>query len=139
MENKEKILALVKDNMLMVISTIDVGGDKTESAVVGFAETEDLEIVFCTSNTTRKYRNLQKNKNVSLVIGWDGRFGTVQYEGTAEELAGEDVKKYVDILITKNPQVAKFVDRDDQIFFLVKPKWIRMLDMSVKPDETFEI
>ena len=74
-----------------------------------------------------------------MVIGWDGRFGTVQYEGVAEELSGEDVKKYFDILVAKNPLVAKFAGRDDQRYFLIKPKWIRLLDMSVRPDETIEI
>ncbi len=45
--------------------------EKSESAVVAIAETEDLELIFGTFFTTRKYANLKLNPHVSVVIGWD--------------------------------------------------------------------
>ncbi len=136
---KDKILKFISKQTLTVISTIDIGGVKPESAVIAFAENENLEIVFGTSNKTRKYKNLQKNSHVSFVIGWDSEVGTVQYEGTAKELSREEYLPYANILIAKNPRSEKFVQKEDQKYFLVKPIWIRILDMTKIPDETFEI
>jgi len=138
-EIKKKILGFIKSNLLTVISTIDVGGNKPESAVIAFAETESLELIFGTSNKTRKYKNLQKNQNVSFVIGWDADTGTVQYEGVARELTGEESLQCARKLAAKNPRAEKFITREDQRYFLVTPTWIRWLDMTKVPDETFEI
>jgi pyridoxine/pyridoxamine 5'-phosphate oxidase len=111
---------------------------KPESAVVAFSEHENLDIVFGTSNTTRKYKNLQRNLNVSLVVGWDSKVGTFQCDGIARELSKEEAVKYSALMVKKNPHSAKFVDREDQRYFIVKPVWVRLLDMSVVPDTTFE-
>lgn len=138
-EAKKRISDFMKQNTLTVISTVDIENNKPESAVIAFAENESLEIIFGTSNKTRKYRNLQKNQNVSFVIGWDANTGTVQYEGIARELSGQESSQYSSILITKNPRSEKFVHKEDQRYFLVKPTWIRLLDMTKNPDETFEI
>ena len=138
-EIKSKITNFLRGSTLCVISTIDTEGNKPEAAVVGFAETEQLELIFGTSNTTRKYKNIKINPYVSFVVGWDGRVGTVQYEGLAEELSAEATVTYSTILIAKNPHSAKMAEREDQRYFLVKPKWIRLVDMSKKPDETFDV
>ena len=138
-EAKKRIMDFMKENMLTVISTVDVDMNKPESAVIAFAQKDNFELIFGTKNTTRKYRNLQKNPNVSFVIGWDSDIGTVQYEGVAKELSGEESKLHSSILIAKNPRSEKFVNREDQRYFLVQPRWIRILDMTKIPDETFEI
>ena len=138
-EIKKKILEFVKKSTLTVISTVDVQSNKPESAVIAFAEMENLELVFGTSNKTRKYRNLQTNQNVSFVIGWDPNTGTVQYEGVAKELSKEELPAYSAIMAAKNPRAVKFINREDQRYFLVKPTWIRILDKTKSPDETFEI
>ncbi len=138
-EAKKRIMDFMKENMLTVISTVDFDGNKPESAVIAFAQKDNFELIFGTSNKTRKYRNLQKNQNASFVIGWDSEKGTVQYEGVARELSDEESKEYSSILITKNPRSEKFVDKKDQRYFLVKPTWIRILDMTKHPDEIFEI
>src|SRR3989344_5219382 len=138
-EAKKRIMDFMKENMLAIISTIDIGGNKPESAVVAFAENPSFELIFGTSNTTRKNKNLQKNPNVSFVISWDSETGTVQYEGVAKELSDEQSPAYSAILAAKNPRAAKFIQRKDQRYFLVKPTWIRILDMTKNPDETFEV
>jgi hypothetical protein len=51
-----------------------------QSALVGIAVTEDLEIVFDTVKTSRKYPNLIARPACSFVMGWAGE-KTVQYEG----------------------------------------------------------
>src|SRR6185369_13519133 len=109
-EIKKKLLDFLRENKLMVISTVDSEGNKPEAAVVGFAENENLELIFGTSTTTRKYKNIQGNSMVACVIGWDGRFGTVQYEGMVRELSKEESGEYSALLIAKNPFSAKFVE-----------------------------
>ncbi len=138
-EAKKRIMDFMQANMLTVISTVDADMSKPESAVIAFAQKDNFELIFGTKNTTRKYRNLQKNPNVSFVIGWDSDTGTVQYEGIAKELSGEESKIHSSTLIAKNPRSEKFVHKEDQRYFLVKPTWIRILDMTKNPDETFEI
>jgi hypothetical protein len=44
-----------------------------QAALVGIAVSEELEIVFDTLDTTRKFRNLTANCRASFVIGWGGR------------------------------------------------------------------
>lgn len=138
-EAKKRITDFMEANMLTVISTIDVDAAKPESAVIAFAQKDNFQLIFATSNKTRKYQNLQKNQNVSFVIGWDSEKGTVQYEGAARELSGEEAKEHWSILVTKNPRSEKFMRKEDQRCFLVKPDWIRVLDMTKNPDETFEL
>ncbi len=138
-ETKTTILEFFKKHRLTVVSTIDNANNHPESAVVAFAETENLELIFGTSNLTRKYKNLQNNQNVSFVIGWDPALGTLQYEGVARELSREEGLKYAEILVAKNPFSKMFMERPDQRYFLVKPTWLRFTDMSKKPEEVTEI
>ncbi len=67
---KQLVLDFIRKQKLAVISTVGNKGIP-ESAVLEFGETEKLELVFDTFTTSRKYKNLQTNKNVSFVIGWD--------------------------------------------------------------------
>lgn len=136
---KSKILEFLKEHELCVISTIHADGSGPQSAVVGFAETEDLEIIFGTSNKTRKYKNLQSNPNVSFVIGWSSEEGSIQYEGVATELPKGESEKYSSMMVKKNPDSEKYVDMDDQRYFLVKPKWIRFSDNAGNPPDVYEL
>ena len=135
---KAKVLDFLNAHPLCVVSTIHTDGSGPESAVVAFSQTNDLEIVFGTSNTTRKYKNLQQNKNVSFVIGWSDTEGTIQYEGTVTEMSLEEARPFIAKQVEKIPSSKGFVDREDQRWFIVKPKWIRFLDHSVKPHQVFE-
>lgn len=136
---KRKMLDFLTMHELCVISTIHADREAPESAVVGFGQTEELEIIISTSNTSRKYANIQKNPHVSLVIGWDGRVGTIQYEGVAKEVAQDDVEKYSQFLIEKNIDNSKFVKQSDIRYFIIKPSWIRFIDNAGDPPGKHEI
>lgn len=137
MNQKKIILDFIKKQRLAVISTVGIDS-KPESAVLEFGETEKLEIIFDTFSTSRKYKNLQTNKNVSLVIGWDENI-TVQYEGVAEEVRGKEAKEYQQIYWNKNPKAQRWESREDITYFKVMPKWIRYSDLRKDPWEVFEI
>ena len=65
-------------------------GGTPQSALVGVAITPDLEIVFDTLKTTRKYANLVARPSCSFVLWWNGE-QTVQFEGIAIEPQGADI------------------------------------------------
>lgn len=137
MDNKQIILDFIKKQKLAVLSTVDKD-NKPESAVLEFGETDSLEIIFDTFDSSRKYRNLQTNKNVSFVIGWDENI-TVQYEGVAEELMDEEKKKYQKVYWIKNPRAKRWARREGIAYFKVTPRWIRYSDLNKAPWEIFEI
>ena len=76
---KSDLYSFIADCKLGVISTLSSSG-KVESALVGIAVTEHLEIIFDTVKSSRKYSNLISNPACSLVAGWAGE-QTVQYDG----------------------------------------------------------
>jgi len=135
----QKILAFLNQNTLGVISTIHVDKNAPESAVVGFGNTENLELVFGTLASTRKYKNLMINPNLSFVIGWSSTTGTLQYEGVAHELSAEEIEKYTPLLLSKSEGHKKFINHPEQKYFLVTPTWIRFSDNAGNPPEVYEL
>ncbi len=139
MEEKEKILNFIASQYLAVISTINKF-NMPESAVVAFSQTPNLEIILGTFSTSRKYRNIENNNKVSLVIGWDeNEKTTVQYEGKAHELIGEEMERLSRNHIEKNPGSKRYHFNLDQRYIKIAPSWIRYSDFSKKPEEIFEI
>lgn len=137
-EQKNKILGFLQRQKLTVIST--TASERPESALIAFTETKDLEIVFGTSDETRKYKNLRKNNHVAFVFGLDDRDTrtTIQYEGLARELEGDEAEKYSAIHIAKNPGSAKYLGDRHERHFLVQPTWIRYANHSGDPKDVFE-
>ncbi len=138
-KNHQKVFEFLNQNEIGIISTIHAEKVAPESAVVGFGNTENLELIFGTSNTARKYANLQKNPCVSLVIGWSSTTGSLQYEGVARELDRDELGQYADLLMKKNKNHQQFIDQADQRYFLVKPTWLRFYDNAGVPPDIYEI
>lgn len=136
MDNKKIILNFLKNQPLAVISTVD--GNKPESAVLEFGQNDNLELIFDTFTSSRKYKNLQNNKQVSFVIGWDENI-TVQYEGLAEELTGKDIKLYQELYWEKNKDAKRWEKREGITYFKVVPTWIRYSNLNKDPWDVFEI
>jgi pyridoxine/pyridoxamine 5'-phosphate oxidase len=122
--DKEFIYTFIKQHALAVVSTISPD-QKPEAALVGFAVSEDLEIVFDTLKTSRKYKNLVQNPCVAAVIGWDNET-TVQYEGLATELSGPDADHYREIYYQVYPDGReRAANWPGLVHFRVSPKWLR--------------
>ncbi|HEU4415164.1 MAG TPA: pyridoxamine 5'-phosphate oxidase family protein [Candidatus Angelobacter sp.] len=103
-----------------------------QSALVGIAITEDLEIVFDTIKTSRKSSNLLVRPACSFVFGWAGE-QTVQYEGTAEELREPLLRKYQEIYFRAWPDGPSRTNWPGLVYFLIRPKWIRYSDFDQNP------
>ena len=121
---REFIYDVIRRHRLAVLATTSEEL-QPEAAVVGIAVTPDLEIVFDTVRSSRKYRNLQMQSKVAIVIGMKNEI-TTQYEGVAVELRGAEDDGY------REAYYAVFPDGRDRaatweglVHFVVKPRWIR--------------
>jgi len=129
--NVEEVFGFMSSESLGVLATVDEQG-QPEAALMGIAVTPELEIVFDTVKSSRKYPNLKKNSQVAFVVGCTTEV-TVQYEGVAEELGGEELKKY------QKTYFARFADGPGRMswpgitYFVVRPKWVRYCDYGVTP------
>jgi len=119
------IANFVTQHTLAVIATTSPES-RPEAAVIGIAVTNDLEIVFDTVKTSRKYVNLMRNPHVALVIGWDYE-DTVQYEGEAEELMGSNADKYKEVYfkVFGDEGRKRAAEWPDIVHFKIRPRWIR--------------
>ncbi|MEK7134613.1 MAG: pyridoxamine 5'-phosphate oxidase family protein [Patescibacteria group bacterium] len=132
---KETIRRLINQSKLAVLSTVTLE-NISESAVVEISARDNLELIFDTLPTFRKYKNLNNNQNVSVVIGWEP--ATIQYEGIATELTGDVLEEYKQIHFMKFPEAVKF-EKLGIKFFKIIPRWIRYTDVSRQPWEIFEV
>lgn len=123
---KDDVLAFLTQHERCVMSTVTADG-LPESAMVGFSEAEDLSLLIGTSNKSRKYQNLQQNKNVAIVIGFDAD-ATVQYEGVARELDAAEVADRLELHLKKLPGAKDYIAESDQVWLLVTPTWVRLLE-----------
>ncbi len=137
LEIKNLIRNFLKDHQIGVISTVTENGNP-EAAVIGFAETDNLELIFETFSTYRKYKNIKSNNKIAFVIGWDENI-TVQYEGEAHELKVEEKEKYKEIYFTKRPIAKKWENKLEIRYFKVIPRWIRYSNLNAKPWEVLEV
>ncbi len=120
---KDFLYHFIQKNRLAVISGISPE-NKPESALVGIAVSENLEIIFDTVTTSRKCQNLLYNPYVALVIGWEDEI-TVQYEGLATMLTNSD-DLYREIYFSAFPDGrGRAVNWPGIVHFKIQPKWIR--------------
>lgn len=138
-EQRLKIFGLLNENEFGVISTNSFNG-APESAVVAVSTTDDLQLIFGTFDSSRKFNNILKDNKVSIVIGWDNvKKQTMQIEGIAMLVPDSERKHVEDIHCKKNPVSEKFRNNLHQKYFTIKPYWIRYSDFSINPQEIWEL
>lgn len=125
---KAELLSFLRKHRLGVVATVSESG-APESAVVGIAITDDLEIIFDTLASTRKCRNLRRNGNISFVIGWDKEI-TVQYEGVADEPQGAELDRLKKIYFAVYPDRPQRESWPGITYFRVRPVWARYSDFN---------
>jgi heme iron utilization protein len=113
---KNQIKQLLASQRLGVLSTQYQG--HPYSSLVAFSSTENLEeIYFATPKTTRKFRNLNQDNRVSMLI--DNRSNeisdfhhatAVTVSGLAKEVQKADKNRVKDIYLIKHPYLTDFVN-----------------------------
>jgi|SRR6185369_2102391 len=106
-----------------------------QAAVVGFAVSDRFEIVFDTLSTTRKAQNLRQNPKIALVIGGvaAGDERTAQYEGLADEPAGDELERLKQVYYAAYPDGPSRLAWPNLIYVRVQPTWVRYSDYNSDP------
>lgn len=132
---KDEIFKFLKERnpkLCMMASSSPDG--KPECAVMGYALLDNLSLILCTDNTSRKWKNLLSNPHVALVFGWSFEELNVQYEGTAELIeSGEEFDKAKETYFAVHPEALEFKDLPETVYLKITPVWIRLSDYSVTP------
>jgi uncharacterized pyridoxamine 5'-phosphate oxidase family protein len=122
--HEELLREIVSTQYFAVLNTIGQG--LPHSNLVSFAATVDLKsLVFVTGRNTRKYRNVQDNHNVSLLI--DNRTNRPSDTSQATAIAAIGIAREEidnrsllrDIFLARHPQLRHFVEAPDSAIMLV--------------------
>jgi hypothetical protein len=129
--DRDAVLAFLRRQRYGVVSSIGATGGP-QSALVGIATSTDLEIVFDTLDTTRKYANLRARPACSFAIGWSGE-QTVQLEGDAIFPVGPELERYRAIYFDAWPDGRDRLAWPGIAHVVVRPRWIRYSDFDQDP------
>ncbi len=129
--NEAALYEFIAQHRLGVLGTIHAGASP-QSALVGFAVTPELEIVFDTVKSSRKYPNLIATPACSFAIGLTDE-KAVQYEGVARELRPPELERYQSIYFAAWPDGPERLSWPGIVCFAVKPVWVRYSDFYERP------
>ena len=124
--NRPELLAFLRRHRLCVQASVNEAG-APQAAVVGYAVTDDLEIVFDTLGSTRKAHNLRLEPRIALVVGWDEE-QTVQLEGLADEPRGAELARLKQVYFAAFPDGVERQSWPGIAYFRVRPQWARYSD-----------
>jgi len=133
---KDDLYHFIARRRLGVLGSISPDG-APQGALVGIAITRDLEIIFDTVSSSRKYSNLVRNPSACFVIGWEGE-ATVQYEGLAREPKGVELARYQEVYFAAWPDGPARLAWPGIAYFVLQPKWIRYSDYDQNPPQVEE-
>jgi len=128
MSTQQKILDFMVQHDECVIATVGADG-LPQAATVGFSALPNLELTIGTSKASRKYQNILRGSRVAVVVGFNGDI-TVQYEGIARELTGEELDARKKLHFQKIPGAQHFESEPDQVYLSIAPTWARLTDYS---------
>ena len=125
----EFLYKFISKNKYAVLSTV-TKDNLPEAALVGIAVTTDLQIIFDTVSTSRKYQNLIANPSIAFVIGWDNE-QTIQYEGIAKTPSAQKLDKLLEFYFKVFPDGKERKENwKDIVYFCVEPRWMRYSDFN---------
>ena len=124
---RQDLVSFIRRHRWGVVSSLATAGGGPQSAVVGIAVDDQLELCFDTLGDTRKAQNLRRDPRVSVVIGWDDE-QTVQYEGTADEPAGAELAALRAHYFARFPDGPSRLSWPGITYFRIRPTWIRFSD-----------
>jgi pyridoxine/pyridoxamine 5'-phosphate oxidase len=131
------LVAFLRRHKLAVVATSSATGNP-QAAVVGFAVSDALELVFDTLADTRKAVNLRARPDVAVVIGWDEE-QTVQLEGVADFPTGAELERLKPIYYAAYPDGPSRLSWPGLVYVRVRPRWLRYSDFRVAPARIVEL
>lgn len=135
----KSLLRFLRQHRLAVQSSVSAV-NHAQAAVVGFAISDEFEIIFDTLDSTRKVANLRQNPRLALVIGGllPGDERTAQYEGVADEPIGAELERLTEIYYGVYPDGRARRSWPGLIYIRLRPTWIRYSDYNVEPPQIVE-
>ncbi len=127
-ELQQLVYKFIEARKYGVISSIGPSGEP-QSALVGIAVSAELEIVFDTVKTSRKFPNLKADPRIAVVIGWEGE-QTVQYEGVAVEPEDGELLRAKAVYFAAWPSGVERQKWPGIAYFLIRPTWLRYSDFD---------
>jgi nitroimidazol reductase NimA-like FMN-containing flavoprotein (pyridoxamine 5'-phosphate oxidase superfamily) len=108
-----------------------VSGKRPYTSLVAFALTPDASgLLFATPKKTQKYRNIVKNKNVSLLINTAKNTSkdynnaeAVTIQGEARILSGKKRTVFAGMLAGKHPHLKSFINSATTALVMVKTEY----------------
>ena len=136
---EDDLLGYLRQQKWAVQSSVSEAG-VPQSALIGFAISDALEIVFDTLETTRKFANLRRNPNVAFVIGgWlYGDERTVQYQGVVDMPVGEELERLKAVYFAAFPEGRVRERWPGLVYVRATPSWVRYSDFNRTPPEVQE-
>jgi nitroimidazol reductase NimA-like FMN-containing flavoprotein (pyridoxamine 5'-phosphate oxidase superfamily) len=118
-EIRKRIDKVLDSQRIAVLGTSKDG--EPYSCLVGFALTEDLkELVFATMRERLKYRQMEANPRVTLMIDdrdvQNSDFNdttSLTIVGSATDIMGTDRERYASLLLKQHPVLTEFVSSPD--------------------------
>jgi pyridoxine/pyridoxamine 5'-phosphate oxidase len=122
-----ELAAFVNTVKLGVVATTGSAGEP-QAALVGIAATDRGELVFDTSESARKYRNVQRTSRVAVVVGgWDEEL-TYQIEGAADVPEGDELARCQEAYFAQFPDGRGRAASRGIGYVRVIPGWARRAD-----------
>ncbi|KAB2493293.1 pyridoxamine 5'-phosphate oxidase family protein [Priestia endophytica] len=134
---KEKIAKVLENNKIGTLATIE--GNRPNSRYMTFFN-DDLTLYTPTSKETHKTEEIEKNSNVHILLGYDGKgFGDsyVEIEGTAEIYEDQKMKNE----LWEDEFEHWFDGKDDPNYIILKitPSQIRLMNEKGQKPQTVTV
>jgi general stress protein 26 len=136
---RAQLLKFLRAHRYAVQASVSEAGEP-QAAVVGVVVTDRFEVCFDTLAGTRKARNLRRNAAIALVFGGTepGSECTAQFEGVADEPAGEELERLKALYLARFPDGVERQQWPDLIYLRARPTWIRYSDFRSVPPTIVE-
>lgn len=137
--DKAELLRLMRGHKYAIESSVSSNGGP-QSAIVGIAVSDELEIIFDSVDTTRKVVNLKAHPTVAFVVGgWvPGDERTVQYEGTVDFPTGDELARVQRLYFEVFPDGVDRLKWPGITHVRAKPMWVRVSDFTANPPAIWE-
>src|ERR1700743_685535 len=135
--DRSTLYQFLSQRHLAVLATATANGT-SQSALMGIVVTPELDIIFDTLTSSRKYANLVARPNCSLVVGWEDE-ETVQIEGIARVLGSAETRRYQEAYFAVWPDGRARMSWPNIAYFVVKPHWVRYSDFGSNPPQIIEV
>src|SRR4051812_23796013 len=126
--DRQGLLVFLRQHRLCVQASVGAQGGP-QAAVVGYAVSDRLELIFDTLASTRKAQNLRRDARIAIVVGWEGE-QTLQLEGLADEPSGEDLARLKQLYLAAFPDGVERQGWPGICYLRVRPHWARFSDFA---------